>query len=113
MLEAVPHKHPHYGCRTALTALRWKDSSRERVFTNLASVKLKAAMGICSLIICFSLLRSRLCSAFGGAGVASCSLRPGTPSFRGGLRQVPLPVLSIGFRPRLSLCVFLGKRSAS
>jgi hypothetical protein len=79
---------------------------------NLARVKLNAGMGICSLIICFSLLRSRLCSVSGGVGVASCSWRPGTPSFRGILRQVPPPVLSIGF-PRLSLRVLLGERSAT
>jgi hypothetical protein len=95
----------HYGCWSAITALRWMDSSRERVFTNLVSGKLKGAMGICSLIICFSLLRSRLCSVSGGAGVASCSWRPGTPSFRGNLRQVPLPVLSIG-SALVSACVF-------
>ena len=73
---------------------------------------LNADMGIRSLFICFALLRSRLCSVSGGGGTALFSWRPGTPTFRGILRQVPPPVLSIGF-PRLNLRVLLGERSAT
>ena len=88
------------------------DYSRERGFMDLARVMLNAGMGIRTLIICFALLRSRLCSVSGGGGTALFSWRPGTPTFRGIWRQIPPLVLSIGF-PRLSLRVLLGEHSAT